>query len=102
MEEEGLSLEQIYNCDETGLYYRVLPEKTLAGRSEKEAPGMKNPKEDVTLIACSNATGNHKLPLMIIAKAKKTRCFKNLNMSALPVKYYAQKSVWVNSTIFAD
>ena len=23
-------------------------------------------------------------------------------MSALPVKYYAQKSAWVNSTIFAD
>ena len=102
MEDEGLSLQQIYNCDETGLYYRMLPEKTLAARSEKEAPGMKNPKERVTLIASSNATGNHKLSLMFIGKAQKPCCFKNVNMSALPVKYYAQKSAWVNSEIFSD
>lgn len=81
---------------------RMLPEKTLTARSEKEAPGMKNPKERVTLMACSNATGNHKLPLIFIGKAQKPRCFKNVNMSALLVKYYAQKSAWVNSAIFAD
>ena len=27
---EGLSSEQVYNCDETGLYYKMLPDKTLA------------------------------------------------------------------------
>ena len=102
MENEGLSLEQICNCNETGLCYRMLPEKTLASRSEKEAPGNKNPKENVTLMACSNVTGNHKLPLMFIGKAQKPRCFKNVNMSALPMKYYAQKSAWVNSEIFSD
>ena len=102
MEEERLSLEQIYNCGETGLYYRMLPEKTLAARSGKEAPGMKNSKERVTLMACSNATSSHKLPLMFIGKAQKPRCFKDVNMSALPVRYYTQKSAWVNFTIFAD
>ena len=63
---------------------------------------MKNPKERVTLMACSNATGNRKLPLMFIGKAQKPHCFKNVNMSALPVKYYAQKSAWVTSEIFSD
>ena len=29
MEKEGLTLEQLYSCDETGLYYRMLPAKTL-------------------------------------------------------------------------
>jgi len=32
MEDEGLTLEQIYNCDETGLNYRMLPDKTLAAK----------------------------------------------------------------------
>ena len=41
LERESLTLEQLYNCDETGLYYRMLPNKTLASRSEKEASGMK-------------------------------------------------------------
>ena len=78
IEDEGFTLEEIYNCDETGLYYRLLPEKTLAARSENEAPGMKKQKERVTLIACSNATGSHKLPLMFVGKAQNPRCFKML------------------------
>ena len=30
-EQAGLTLEQVYNCDETGLCYQMLPDKTLAG-----------------------------------------------------------------------
>ena len=80
----------------------MLPEKTLAARTEKEAPGMKKQKERITLMACSNATGTHKLPLMFVRKAQNPRCLKNVNKSALPVKYYAQgwilKSLLTGST----
>ena len=102
IEDEGFTLEQLHNYDETGLYYRMLPEKTLAARTEKEAPGMKKQKERITLIACSNATGTHKLPLMFVGKAQNPRCLKNIDKSALPVKYFAQKNAWVDSEIFAD
>ena len=95
-------MEQVYNCDETRLCFWMLPEKTLAGRAEKGAPGMKKQKEHVTLMACSNATGSHTLPLMFIGKAANPHCFKNVNKSALPVIYYAQKNAWVNAKIFSD
>ena len=36
------SQDQIFNCDEIGLYYRLLPHKTLAGSFEKRADGRKN------------------------------------------------------------
>ena len=36
MECEGLTLEQIYNCDETGLYYKMLPTNTLAAKTGKK------------------------------------------------------------------
>ncbi len=71
MEEQSLTLEQII----TGLNYRMLPEKTLAARSEKGAMGMKKQKERVTLLACFNASGSHKLPLAFIHKSKKTPLF---------------------------
>ena len=45
VERESLMLENLYNCDETGLYYQMLPDKT---RAEKEAAGMKK-QEHVTL-----------------------------------------------------
>ena len=49
MEKEGLTLEQLYNRDETGLYYRMLPAKTLASRYEKGAEGMKKQKDRVSV-----------------------------------------------------
>lgn len=97
MERESLTLEQVYNCDETGLLFRMLPEKTLAAKHEKGAKGMKKQKDRVTLMACSNASGSHKLPLVFIHKYQKPRCFKNVNVSALPVKYYAQSNAWMNT-----
>ena len=102
LERESLTLEQLYNCDETGLCYRMLPNKTLASQSEKEASGIKKQKDRVTLMACSNATGTHKLPLVFIGKAANPRCFKNMNKKALPVNYYSQKNAWVNIDIFLD
>lgn len=61
---------------------------------------MKKQKDRITLMACSNATGTHKLPLMFIGKAANPRCFKNLNKSSLPVAYFSQKNAWANCEIF--
>ena len=97
-----LSREQIYNCDETGLYWKVLPHRTLVGPEEKTAPGQKKNKERLTLLATANATGSHKLPLLLIGKSKNPRCFKNINMAALPVIYRSQKNAWMNGELFSD
>ncbi|KAL4135498.1 hypothetical protein QTP88_007104 [Uroleucon formosanum] len=94
--------EQVYNCDETGLNWKALPQKTLTSFSEKTAPGFKFQKDRITAMVCANATGNHRLPLLVIGKSKKPRAFKNLNMNALPVNYYTQKSAWMDQTIFFD
>ncbi|GBN83205.1 Jerky -like [Araneus ventricosus] len=44
IDEENLIPNQIYNADETGLYWKCLPTKTLASREEKSAPGHKSSK----------------------------------------------------------
>ena len=45
---------------------------------------MKNKRDRVTM-ACSNATGNHKLPLIFIGRSANPRCFKHINRDALLV-----------------
>ncbi|XP_050293901.1 jerky protein homolog-like [Anthonomus grandis grandis] len=50
-----LTKEQIYNADETGLYWKLLPGKTYVAREEKTAPGRKTEKQRVTFRACTNA-----------------------------------------------
>lgn len=87
----GLCPEQIYNADETGLNYKALPTKTLASVSESYAPGFKMQKQRITAMVCANASGTNRIPLLLIGTAKKPRCFKGINMDALPVNYYAQK-----------
>ena len=100
IEEKGLTLNQVFNCDETGLYWKLMPNKTLVSSREKEAKGFKKPKDRVTLMACANASGSIKLPLLFLHKSLNPRCFKNVDKNELPVDYYAQKNSWMDSSIF--
>jgi len=95
------SLDQIFNCDETGLYYRLLSQKALAGSFEKRADGRKKLKDHVTVNVCANITGSIKLPLLLIGKAAHPRCFRGINMASLPVTYMNQQNAWVDTTIFS-
>ena len=95
------SLAQIFNCDETGLYYKLLPQISLVGHFEKSVDGRKTQKERVTINACSNALGTIKLPLLL-GKYKNPRCFSGINRETLPVIYVSQKNAWVNTVIFTD
>ncbi len=70
IEEEGLTLNQVYNCDETDLFWKALPSQMLASCKERKAPGCKISKKRVTILAFANATGEHKLQLTIVGKAK--------------------------------
>lgn len=99
---ENLLPEQVYNMDETGLNFKRLPQKTFSVGHASSAPGFKLNKERVTVALCSNASGSHKLPLLVIGKSQKPRAFKNINVLSLPVCYRAQKAAWMDSNIFTD
>ena len=98
----GYDTEQVFNCDETGLQFRLLPQKTLAHAFEKRAEGRKKSKDRVTISACANATGTIKLPLLLIGKAARPRCFTRTDMRKLPVVYKAPQNAWVNTAIFLE
>lgn len=102
LQRENLQPDQIYNADETGLYWKCLPTKTLASMREKSAPGHKSSKERITVMCCGNASGTHKMKLLVIGKAKKPRSFKGTEMKNLPVDYYSQKGAWMDREIFED
>ena len=59
-------------------------------------------KERVTINACANASGTIKLPLLMIGKSKKPRCFRGVDQTNLPVVYKNQKSAWMDLSIFED
>ena len=50
-------------------------------------------------VAC-NSNGSEKLPLFVIGKSIKPRCFKNVK--TLSVEYTAKKKAWMMATTFTD
>ena len=46
------------------------------------------------MLVGANSDGSEKLPLLVIGKSNKTRCFKNVQ--SLPVDYDASKKSWLN------
>ena len=59
--------DDIFNADETGLYWRLLPDKTHAVAGETCTVGKKS-KDRVILLVCANMTGTEKRPLLTIGK----------------------------------
>jgi hypothetical protein len=100
VEQNKLLPTQIYNANETGLFWRCLPNSTLAGVRDKGAKCFKLNKNRVTVLVCANADGSHKLKLLVVGKFKKPRSFKN--STHLPVIYNRQESAWMTAELFKD
>lgn len=96
---QNLTHHQIYNADETGLYWKILPDKTYVSSSEKTAPGLKQSKQRITFLGCTNASGSHKLTPLLIGKAKSPRCFKDFYN---PCIYKNTKNAWMTQEIFKE
>lgn len=95
----NLTADQVYNAVASGLFWRLLQTKTYVHVGETSAPGRKVSKERITVMPCSNATGSHKLKLLVIGKSKNPRSFKNVN---LPVVYKSQNKAWITKELFYD
>jgi hypothetical protein len=63
------SPKDIFNADEFGLFYNMLPDNiyTFEGASCK---GIKVNKERITVLACVNLDGTEKFPLIVTGKSK--------------------------------
>ena len=72
----------IFNADETGLFYKLTPDKTLKYEGEK-CSGGKMSKVRITVLVAANMCGTEKRKLFVIGKSANPRCFKN---KILPVK----------------
>jgi hypothetical protein len=96
---EGYKPKNIYNADETGLFFRLPPNKTLSLKVDP-CNGGKNSKERIMVLLACNADGTDKLPPLVIGKSENRCCFKNVRQ--LHTKYVANRKTWVAQAIFTD
>jgi len=90
-----------YNCDESGLLWKVVPDK---GQATESIPGTKVEKARITAHFCCNADGSHKLPLWFIGKHRKPRCFgaANINLNSLGCYWRYNNKAWMRTDIMIE
>lgn len=83
--EHGLSPEQVYSADETGLFWRGLP---------SPGPEAKQARDRLSVLVCANATGSHRIKPLAIGRCGGARARRGVQQ--LPLAYRAHSSAWVD------
>jgi len=99
IEKYNISLNRIYNADQTGLFFNKLPNRIYVDKAAKDYRGVKQmkSKDRVTLMVATSATGE-KIPLFMVGKAKSPECFR-LCDGKPPLPYYHQANAWFDKDV---
>lgn len=92
----GWDERDIFNLDESGIFFKMLPGKTFAF-AKQDCSGGKKSKDRLTAMFCTNMDGTEKERILVIGKSKNPRCLKNCSIG---VEYSANKSAWMTADIF--
>lgn len=90
---EGYELRDVFNMDETGLFFRPVPDKTIDQETVCHRGELAS--ERLTLSFCINALGE-KEPLVVIYP----KCFKDNDAPHLGVEWYSDSNAWMTPDIF--
>ena len=94
----GYSAKDIFNCDESGLFYKTTSQKSLVMPNDGRHGGKKY-KERVTMLLACSMSGEKVKPL-IVGKTANPRALKGANKEKMPVAYAAQSNAWMDGELF--
>ena len=111
----GYELRDIFNMDETGLFYayvlnlssslasdtqiRMSPDR---GLTDREQPGVNGEKNRLTYAFTSNADGSEKLPPFVIGKPAKPRAFNRKTGNQLGFYYRNNAKAWMTALLYQE
>ena len=94
----GYKAEDVWNEDETGCFYRALPDKSLSEK-KKECKGGKSPRKGLPL---------HSLPMLLVVKSNQLSLgeLPNLGVSRESemkgIPYYANAKAWMTTQVMTN
>ncbi|KAL2650406.1 hypothetical protein R1flu_018534 [Riccia fluitans] len=92
--------QDIFSMDETGLFYKLLPNRTLA---DQQISGARKHKDRITVVLTANMDGSIKLPPLVINYCLRPRAFTRRNIKNpdnLGITWHANKDAWMTRALF--
>ncbi|XP_049719734.1 tigger transposable element-derived protein 1-like [Elephas maximus indicus] len=102
IEEGEYTPQQVFNVDETGLYWKRMPEGTFISVEEKAEPGFKSSKDRLMLLLGGNAAGDFKLKPLLVYHLENPAALKGYSKPNLPVIWRSNKKAWATRGIFHE
>ncbi|XP_005008025.1 tigger transposable element-derived protein 1-like [Cavia porcellus] len=68
--------EQVFNCNEMGLFWKKMPKRTYITAGGNAVPCHEPIKDRLTLLFCANASGDFKVKPLLVYHSKNTPAFK--------------------------
>lgn len=104
IDSEGYLPQQVFNCDETGLFWKKMPRRTYITAEEKALPGHKPMKDRLTLLFCANASGDLKIKPLLVYHSGTPRAFNKckIQKSRLNVMWRSNRKAWVTRDLFTE
>ncbi|XP_060819666.1 jerky protein homolog-like [Bombus pascuorum] len=100
LKDEGCTLENVYNVVYTLMMWKAVPTETSIFQHSDEIEQNEMLEDHVTAFFCANATGCHKLPVLIVGSVKENPELDNFNTNALSTIYSSNSNALMDSTIF--
>ncbi|XP_005608571.1 tigger transposable element-derived protein 1 [Equus przewalskii] len=94
--------QQVFNVDETGLYWKRMPEGTFISMEEKAEPGFKSSKDRLMLLLGGNAAGDFKLKPLLVYHSENPKALKGYSKPNLPVIWRSNRKAWATRSIFHE
>lgn len=90
----------IFNLDKTGLFYVMLPSKSLTSRTNIN--GIKTSKIGLTYAFTCNMNGSERLVSFFVGKGHKPHCFGKKTGKELGFYYRHNATAWITSEFFTE
>nr|XP_020633897.1 tigger transposable element-derived protein 1-like isoform X5 [Pogona vitticeps] len=104
VKEEEYLPQQVFNCDETRLFWKKMPRRTFLTQEELKTPGHRPMKDRLTLLLCANAAGDLKIKPLLVYHCQTPRPFlrERVNKATLPVMWRANARAWMTRQLFME
>ncbi|XP_006860315.1 PREDICTED: tigger transposable element-derived protein 1-like [Chrysochloris asiatica] len=93
---------QVFNVDETGLYWKRMPGGTFNSVEGKAEMGFKSSQDRLMLLLGGNAAGDFKLKPLLVYHSEDPVALRGFSKPNLPVIWRSNKKAWATRGIFHE